>query len=106
MASASSVHHSQSIGRETASAGGAGVGFGVGVFRLRSGTPGDPRNTTNTLSPVRARLKAARIEATGRIAGGNWTAGVGYEDVTPRVGNNRDDLRFYAGWSHDFDIGR
>lgn len=72
----------------------------------RGGTPGDPRNTTNTVSPVRARLKAVRVEATGRIAGGNWTAGVGYEDVTPRVGNNRDDLRFYAGWWHDFGIAR
>lgn len=65
----------------------------------RGGAPSDPRNT---VSPVSARLEAARLEATGHFAGGHWTAGVGYEDVEPRVGNNRDDLRVQISWWRDF----
>jgi hypothetical protein len=79
-----------------------GVSWHLTVHRGHLNRRGFEPDLRNTVSPVKARYEAARIEATGRHGRFHWTAGIGYEDVKPRVGNNRDDLRVYAGLSHDF----
>jgi hypothetical protein len=80
----------------------AGVSFGVTLHRGTLNRGGAEPDPSNTVSPVRASYRAARVEASGRFGSMQWSAGVGYERVKPRLGNDRDDLRVFAGLSRDF----
>jgi Capsule assembly protein Wzi len=83
-----------------------GVSWHLTVHNGRLNRRGPEPDFRNTVSPVSARYRAAKLEATGVYDRNHWTAGVGYEGVSPRVGNNRDNLRIYVRWWRDFDFGR